>query len=174
MQIGHSVIGRRSTCIAIAILALSAGYGHAQTRGSPDELVGAWRGKVTFTSGMFAGLKDLEYMYVFHADGTMTESSNYDAVPPVPPAYGVWRKTGPRTFEAKYTFFQSKSVATSQELMKSGGWGPGGYGIIRQALTLSGDGNSFSSKITVDMFDAAGKPIGVRSPGTASGSRIRF
>jgi hypothetical protein len=171
----HS-IHRRTLVFAIAISVATAFAtdATAQSRASGDDLVGAWRGKVAFTSGMFAELKDLEYMYVFHADGTMTESSNYDAVPPVPPAYGVWRKTGPRSFEAKYTFFQSKSVANSQELMKSGGWGPGGYGIIRQSFTLSGDGNSFSSKISVDMFDAAGKPIGGKSPGTASGSRIRF
>ena len=139
-----------------------------------QDLGGEWRAKLQFSSGAFAPIKDLEFMYVFNLGGTMTESSNYDAVPPVPPAYGVWRKTGPRSFEAKYTFFQSKSVANSQELMKSGGWGPGGYGIIRQSFTLSGDGNSFSSKISVDMFDAAGKPIGGKSPGTASGSRIRF
>jgi len=170
----RSIHRRRAIlAIAIAATAVAAPVAGAQGRTGGDP-VGAWRGRVTFSSGMFAELKDLEYMYVFHADGTMTESSNYDAVPPVPPAYGVWRKTGARTFEAKYTFFQSKSVATPQELMKSGGWGPGGYGIIRQTFTLSADGNSFSSTISVDMFDASGKSLGARSPGSASGSRIRF
>ena len=168
-------ISRRFAIVAFTVfLSAIGGDAGAQNRAKSDDLVGAWRGKVSFTSGMFAELKDLEYMYVFHADGTMTESSNYDAVPPVPPAYGVWRKTGPRTFEAKYTFFQSKSVASAQELMKSGGWGPGGYGIIRQTITVSGDANTFTSKISVDMFDASGKATGSQSPGTASGTRIRF
>src|SRR3954467_2568997 len=72
-------------------------------RPSPElTLGGAWRGAVTFSSGMFAGLKGLEYMYVFHADGTMTESSNYDGVPPVPPAYGIWRRAADGKYEAKY------------------------------------------------------------------------
>ena len=54
-----------------------------------DELVGAWRSNVQFKSGAFASITDLEFMYVFNAGGTLTESSNYDGVPPVPPAYGV-------------------------------------------------------------------------------------
>ena len=153
----------------ILILAATA-TASAQAR----DLAGAWRGKVTFTTGMFAELKDLEYMYVFHSGGTMTESSNYDAVPPVPPAYGVWRRTGSLTFEAKYQWFQSKSVATAPELMKAGGWGPGGYGTIRQTITLSADGNSFTSTIVVEMFDGAGKPIAGGGRGTATAQRIRF
>ena len=162
---------RISSAMAIgALMLVAAAPAPAQT----IDLVGAWRGKVTFTTGMFAELKDLEYMYVFNTGGTMTESSNYDAVPPVPPAYGVWRRTGARTFEAKYQWFQSKSVATAPELMKAGGWGPGGSGTIRQTITLSADGNSFTSRISVEMFDAAGKPIAGGGSGTASAERIRF
>src|SRR4051812_33684080 len=44
-----------------------------------DGLTGAWRSKIQFTTGSFAAVKDLEFMYVFNAGGTMTESSNYDA-----------------------------------------------------------------------------------------------
>src|SRR5436305_1178265 len=91
---------------------------------SAPDLTGSWRGKVTFPSGAFAGLKGLEYMYVFNAGGTMTESSNYDGVPPVSPAYGIWRRTGPLTFEAKYQWFQTKAVKTSAELIKDGGFMP--------------------------------------------------
>ena len=162
--------------VAIAVLSLTVATtgATAQTQKASDDLVGAWRGKVTLTSGVFATLKDLQYMYVFNAGGTMTESSNYDGVPPVPPAYGVWRRTGPRTFEAKYQWFQSKAVSTSDELIKSGGWMPDGHGTIRQTITVSADGNSFASKITVDLFDKAGKPIAGGGSGTAAGERIRF
>ena len=139
-----------------------------------QELTGAWKGKVTFTSGMFAELKGLEYMYVFNAGGTMTESSNYDGVPPVPPAYGIWRKTGARQFEAKYQWFQTKAVKTSDEMVKQGGFVPDGHGVITQTFTLSADGNSFTSKISVAMFDNAGKAIAGGSSGTASGSRLKF
>ena len=69
----------------------------ASDTASPD-LVGEWRAQLQFTSGAFASIKDLEFMYVFNQGGTMTESSNYDASPPVPPAYGIWRKVGNREF----------------------------------------------------------------------------
>src|SRR6476660_1278974 len=70
---------------------------------SPD-LMGEWRAQLQFSSGAFASIKDLEFMYSFNQGGTMTESSNYDASPPVPPAYGIWRKVGDRQYEAKYEF----------------------------------------------------------------------
>ena len=110
----------------------------AQTGKGSDNLVGAWRGQVQFTTGAFAETKDLEFMYVFNVGGTMTESSNYDAAPPVPPAYGVWKKVGIRKYEAKYQFFQSKAVASADELVKGGGWAPDGYGTLSQKITLIG------------------------------------
>jgi hypothetical protein len=145
----------------------------AETGKRGDNLVGAWRGQVQFTSGAFAETKDLEFMYVFNVGGTMTESSNYDAAPPVPPAYGVWRKVGLRKYEAKYQFFQSKAVTTADELVKGGGWGSDGYGILAQQMTLSADGNSFDSRITLELFDKKGKPVKGGGEGTATGQRIR-
>ena len=164
-------MARRLLLMGIAATLLSTAAG-AQTRN--DDLAGSWRGTVTFSSGMFASLKGLEYMYAFNAGGTMTESSNYDGVPPVSPAYGIWRKTGPRSYEAKYQWFQTKTVKTSAELVKDGGYMPDGSGIITQTFTLSADGNSFTSKISVSMFDNAGKPIAGASSGTATAKRLRF
>ena len=146
----------------------------AEPAKGPDNLVGAWRGKVQFTSGAFAETRDLEFMYVFNAGGTMTESSNYDAAPPVPPAYGVWRKAGFRKYEVKYQFFQSKAVTTADEIVKSGGWGPDGYGVLAQKVTLSADGNSFDSRITLELFDKDGKPAAGGGEGTAMAQRLRF
>jgi hypothetical protein len=160
---------RYSICIGLAIVGFAS---PAQAQG--DNLVGAWHGKVTFSSGMFAGLKGLEYSYVFNQGGTMTESSNYDGVPPVPPAYGVWRKTAARTYEAKYRFYQTRAVKTSDELVKQGGFMPDGYGIITQTMTVSADGNAFTGRISVAMFDNDGKPISGGGTGTARGERIRF
>jgi hypothetical protein len=146
----------------------------AETVKGADNIVGAWRGKVQFTSGAFAETKDLEFMYAFNVGGTMTESSNYDAVPPVPPAYGAWRKVGPRKYEAKYQFFQSKAVTTADQLVKSGGWGPDGYGILAQKVTLSADGNVFDSRITLELFDKDGKPVAGGGEGTATARRMRY
>lgn len=40
-----------------------------------DSLAGAWRTQVRFRDGALAEMKDLEFMVVFNAGGTMTESS---------------------------------------------------------------------------------------------------
>ena len=75
--------------LALVLLCLLPGCG------SPA-LVGAWKSNIQFKDGAFAEVKDLEFLYVFNAGGTMTESSNYDGSPPVPPAYGAWKEVGPR------------------------------------------------------------------------------
>lgn len=104
----------------------------------------------------------------------MTESSNYDSTPPGPPAYGIWRKVGVRKYEAKYQFFQAKAVTTSDELIKGGGWAPDGHGTLVQKISLSADGNSFESRITLELFDKEGKPATGGGEGTAAGHRIRY
>ena len=107
-------------------------------------------------------------MYVFNAGGTMTESSNYDGVPPVPPAYGVWRRPASARSKRR-TSGSSRSRWTADELIKNGSWMPDD-GTIRQTITLSADGNSFTSRITIELFDKAGKPIAVAVLGPRSGS----
>jgi hypothetical protein len=120
-------------------------------------LVGAWRASVQFRGGMLAPIKDLEFLYVFNAGGTMTESSNYDATPPVPPAYGEWRQTGPDQFVAKYVFFTTSPPSDVKSLATGGGWPPAGSGVLTERITLAADGRSYRSSITLDMFDRAGK-----------------
>ena len=113
--------------LAISALLPVAGWGQVAspaTRASAanDAVTGAWRAKVQFKSGMLADWKNLEFMYAFNQGGTMTESSNYDGSPPGPPAYGVWRKTGARQFEARYEVFLTKSAKPLEEIAKGGGW----------------------------------------------------
>src|SRR5690349_9039016 len=128
-------------CLAIVLCVGSGSSGCSRPAADgDDDLVGAWEGNVQFTTGAFAGLTDLRFRYAVNADGTMTESSNYDAAPPVPPAYGVWKRTGPRQYEAKYRFYVSGAVSSADELVKGGGWAPEGYGTLAQAITLSPDG----------------------------------
>ena len=138
------------------------------------ELLGQWRAQLQFTSGAFAAIKDLEFMYVFNSGGTMTESSNYDGAPPVPPAYGIWRNTGPKQFEVKYEFYVTKAPAAFEEITKGGGWGPAGRGVFVEKITLSGDGKSFTSKIKYDQFDAAGKPAEGGGEATGKGVKLAF
>jgi hypothetical protein len=151
-----------------------AASGMAASAMAAPDLVGEWRAKLQFTSGAFAPIKDLEFMYVFNQGGTMTESSNYDASPPVPPAYGIWRRVGTREFEAKYEFYVTKPPATFEEIVKSGGWGPAGRGVFVERITISEDGNSFTSKIKYDQFDTAGKPAQGGGEATGRGVKLAF
>jgi hypothetical protein len=139
-----------------------------------DNLVGAWRSSVQFSEGSFATLKDLKFLYVFNAGGTMTESSNYDGAPPVPPAYGIWRPARPNQFEATYTYYNTKAPVRFEDLAQGSGWLPAGSGVLTERLTLASDGRSFESAIVLDLYDQAGKRVEGGGHATGHGTRIHF
>jgi len=162
----------------LAVLALAACEGCAPSRApatsAPPALVGAWRSHVQFSAGVLAPVKDLEFLYVFNAGGTLTESSNYDAMPPVPPAYGEWRPAGAGRFEAKYTFFTTSPPSDVKALATGAGWPPAGSGVLTERITLGADGRSYDSAITLEMFDAGGKPVAGGGGATAHATRAGF
>lgn len=139
-----------------------------------EGLVGAWRGRVQFTSGAFASVNDLQFLYVFNAGGTMNETSNYDGSPPVAPAYGVWRKVGERTYEAKYEYFLSRPPKGIDDLTSGGGWAPGGRGILLEKMTLAADGRSYKATIRYDAFDTAGEATEIGSTAQVRAERVQF
>ena len=53
-------------------------------------------------------------------------------------------------------------------------WWPAGHGVITETITLSADGQTYSSAIKMEMFDNAGAPTTGGGEGTASGMRIVF
>ncbi len=163
------------TIVATALL-LSFFYSIilADSSKTSGDLAGAWRGKVQLNTSVFSSMKDLEFMYVFNAGGTMTESSNYDAAPPGPPAYGLWKKTGPGHYESKYLVFQTKAVSILDEIGKGGGWIPDGYGVLTEKITLSQDGDIFDSTIKFEIFDRDGKITAKGGEGVVKGTRIKF
>jgi hypothetical protein len=136
-------------------------------------IVGAWRSSIQFGSGAFAPVKDLEFLYVFNEGGTMTESSNYDAAPPVPPAYGVWRQVKPDEFEARYEFFMT-APSSAGAFRTGAGWLPSGRGVLTERIKLSRDGQSFTSAIRYEAFDAKGEPMEGGGTGKGRGARIGF
>jgi hypothetical protein len=149
----------------------------SQTRASADRgtLVGAWRSKIAFRNGPLAAMKDLEFLYAYNAGGTMTESSNYDeAANSSPPAYGVWRELDPRTFETKYVFYMTKSPSPGDGAPNGSDWWPDGHGVLTETITLSDDGQTYASKITLSTFDNTGAPIAGGGEGTGAGTRIVF
>jgi len=176
--------------LVLVLAAILVGAGcHVHTDLNWDDsrsggLAGAWRSHVQFESGAFAGVKDLQFLYVFNSGesregdvstgGTMTESSNYDAAPPVPPAYGVWRRVASREYEAKYVFYSTRPPGKFDEIASGGGWSPAGRGELVERITLSADGRSFTSRITYTAFDSSGKPADGGGTATGRAERIQL
>jgi hypothetical protein len=163
----------RRGLVALAFVSL-AGCVRAPEPATQPSLVGAWRSSVQFSGGVLASTKDLEFVYVFNSGGTMTESSNYDATPPVPPAYGEWRQAGTGRFVAKYTFFTTKPPADLKSLAAGGGWPPAGSGVLTERIDMAADGRSYDSSITLEMFDTAGKPVAGGGEASGHGQRAGF
>jgi len=113
-------------------------------------------------------------MLVFNAGGTMTESSNYDAAPPVPPAYGIWKQVAGHEYEAKYEFYMTRIASPAESKSSSGGWLPAGHGLLKETITLSPDGDSFTSTIRYEVFDQAGKPIPGGGEAKGQGMKLQF
>ncbi|MEP6591215.1 MAG: hypothetical protein ABJC19_08520 [Gemmatimonadota bacterium] len=162
--------------VLLVVGLVASGCGEAKEASEPQSaLVGAWRAKIQFSAGVFAEVKDLEFLYAYNEGGTMTESSNYDeAANSSPPAYGVWRETGPKTFETKYLFWQTRVPVAADGPGNEGGWLPAGHGVLTEKITLSADGNSYTSTVHYDSFDQAGQPMPIGGDATGSGTRIVF
>jgi hypothetical protein len=139
-----------------------------------EKLVGAWKGKVQFKTGVYSEIKDFEFMYVFNSGGTMTESSNYDGVPPTPPAYGIWKKTGDKQYEARYEFYWNKVPDTYEELAKAGGFPNAGHGVLSENITLSDDGKSYNSTLKFNLYDQTDKQTVFNEEGTVAAKRMEF
>ena len=142
----------------------------------PDvlDLVGQWRASLEFRDGDFAAFDGLEFMYVFNAGGTMTESSNYDASPPVPPAYGIWRRVGADRFEARYELYPTSAPEGFEEIIAGGGWRCAGRGVFTETITVAADGETYASTVRYEAFDEAGQPVAGGAEATGRGVRLRF
>lgn len=138
-------------------------------------LAGAWHSRIHFNGGVLGAVPDLEFLYAYNAGGTMTESSNYDeAANSSPPAYGVWKKTGPNQFETKYLFYQTRAPVPADGPGNDNGWLPAGHGVLTEAITLSADGNSYTSTIKYVSFDKNGKATTGGGEGNGVAARIVF
>lgn len=163
--------------LSAALLVTGCGNPSSPPNASADgaRLVGAWRSKMVFRSGPLAEMKNLEFLYAYNAGGTMTESSNYDeAANSSPPTYGVWKQTGARTFQTKYVFYTTKAPAPATGQPSSGDWWPNGHDVLTETITLTDDGQTYTSTVGLAMVDKADAPISGGGAGTGAGTRIAF
>ncbi len=165
---------------ALSALLIAAGCTNAAPpvkSDAPQEvnLAGAWRSKIHFNGGVLAAVPDLEFLYSYNAGGTMTESSNYDeAANSSPPAYGVWKRTGPNQFETRYLFYQTRAPVPADGPGNDNGWLPAGHGVLTETITLSADGNSYTSAIKYVSFDKSDNPTPGGGVGSGVATRIVF
>lgn len=170
----------RLTLVMLATVLVLAGCGGGQSLpisavGDRGMLVGAWRSKMVFRSGPLAAMKDLEFLYAYNLGGTMTESSNYDeASNSSPPAYGLWRQIGARTFETKYVFYTTKEPDLDGGAGGTRDWWPAGHGVLTERITLSDDRQTYVSTVKLTTYDRTGAPIAPDGEGTGAGTRIVF
>lgn len=172
-SIGYYTIGMGAVLAVVGLIGSSTIQSQASPKLNSSELVGSWRAKVQFLDGPYSSIKDLEFMYLFHSDGTMLESSNYDAAPPVPPAYGIWRPIGEHKFEAKYEFYPTRYPDTSEHLPEGTGWLPGGRGVLVDTISVASDGQTFSSRTHLTMYNTGDSVVDV-SRADGHGSRMKF
>jgi hypothetical protein len=67
--------GLRITCECLLVpMVLPAVLGLTARDTAAQDLQGEWRAQLLFSSGAFAPIKELEFMYVFYQGRTMTES----------------------------------------------------------------------------------------------------
>jgi len=160
--------------LSIAVLVFMAFTITSQNNPQADDLAGTWKAKVQFKTGAFAGVKNLEFLLSFNSDGTITESSNYDGMPPVPPAYGIWRKTADKQYEAKYEFYITNVPPSFEALKKSGGFTPAGFGRFTEKIIISPDGKTYKSKIKFNAFDITGKQMSFDDEAEVAANRMEF
>lgn len=163
----------KTPAVLLSLCAVVAAAGCGKPPPNTD-LTGAWRVDVQFADGAFAPIHDLRFLTVFNAGGTLTESSNYDGAPPVPPAYGIWRHAGPRAYQAHYEFWVTRPPGSFADVAGGGGWLPAGRGVLDETIEVSADGTGYTSTIVYAAVDSAGRPVAGGGKATASGVRVDY
>jgi hypothetical protein len=132
-------------------------------RGDSNSIVGFWH--VKFIAKGSPGLPDgteIDAGYSqWHSDGT--EIMNSGARPPLTGDFclGVWKQMPDGKYRLNH--FAASWDSTGTNLI--------GPAQVREEVTLSSDGNSFSGNFTIDQYDESGKNLG-HVQGTITGTRI--
>jgi hypothetical protein len=78
---------------------------------------------------------------------------------------------GPGEFEAKYEFYVT-APAPPEDFRTGAGWLPSGRGVFIERITLSADGQAFTSTIRYEAYGSKGESI--PGGGTAEGRAVRI
>ncbi len=113
-----------------------------------NSIEGVWKNQITVTDcqsntvlATFPGLLN------YHHGGTMSETGGTNPALRSP-GYGIWTRTGGRTYIGKFTFFTFNPDGTLNGSQK-----------INQNIVISRDGNSLTDHATAEIFDTDGNRL---------------
>ena len=142
----------------------------AQSEPAPKGLQGTWHVTVT----PYNCVTRLPLGFSFHAllafarGGTLSGASDAPNQPgQFSASFGVWERTGPRTYRARTDAF----------ILFPGGPFPAGRQTISHVIRVSADGTRFSDQASLDYFDVNDLPASPQAPlipgcATATGERL--
>lgn len=174
-------IALAALAVAAASLVAAAQAGPdkgAQSKASTPDITGTWLVNLSINGAANASpvqaaqrnsgartQQPFTAVETFHPDGTFTETSLTDYLPPQgPPGQGVWERTGSREFALTIYGVSIGSVINPQF--------QGTY-KVRSRLTLSGKGDEFSGPFVIEIYDPAGN-LAFTLEGAAQGRRARL
>ncbi len=163
--------------LALAASAQTGGFeSKSKDAGKNNDITGAWLVNLQLSGAPAAAAQPAPQasgartqapftaVEVFHADGTFTETSLTDFLPPQgPPGQGVWERTGAREFALTIYGVTVGEIANPQF--------QGTY-KVRSKLTLGRSGEEFSGPFVIEIYDPAGGLV-FTLEGTAQGRRAR-
>ncbi len=162
--------------LVLAVAAQTGGESKSKDAGKNNDITGAWLVNLQLNGEPAAATQaapppsgartqaPFTAVEVFHSDGTFTETSLTDFLPPQgPPGQGVWERTGAREFALTIYGVSVGEIANPQF--------QGTY-KVRSKLTLSRTGEEFGGPFVIEIYDPAGGLV-VTLEGTAQGRRAR-
>jgi hypothetical protein len=133
----------------------------AQSNDTADPIEGLWNSRVTITNCQSgAVMRQFQAMNLFMRGGTLADT---DVQPPGAhgPAFGTWQNSGVSQYASVFQLFRYNPDGSFA-----------GANKVTRTLTLSTDGNAFTSTIAVDVDDPTGVTIS-SACGTETGTRFR-
>ena len=110
------------------------------------------------------------FLALFLVAGCRTSVPERDSVPAL---VGAWRAKVQFTSgslapveDLEYWFFTTRA--------DEGAWVPAGSGVLIEKIALATDGRSYESTLTLELFDAAGKPVEGGGAATVHAQRAGF
>ena len=141
--------------LTCASLATSVRAASSSPENAAGRLIGVWDSQVTLTNCQGITVAMFEAFIEFQRGGTLTSVDN---TPPTGhgPGLGTWQSLGGGSYSAPFQLFRFNTDGTFA-----------GINRITRTIQLAADRNSYTSVVSVEIFDANGNLIG-----TACGTEV--